>query len=182
MDGNLEGAQHADVEVTAAHHREAVCVVEIAATRQQGNRLLSGVDQFPVFLAGGRCGAHAQQAILALQEYLTLGGKVVRNLGGQSDAKVDVGALWNVAGDAGGHLVAVETVHCALSFQAAVVRVADPAPAGAISTTRWTKMPGVTTTSGSMSPSGTIHETWAMVVLAAIAMIAPVHYGDLKSR
>ncbi len=40
-------------------------------------------------------------------------------------------------------------------------------------TTRSTKMPGVTTASGSSDPSGTISSTCTIVVEAAAAMIGP---------
>ena len=43
----------------------------------------------------------------------------------------------------------------------------------AAATTRFTKMPGVTTVSGSMDPSGTISSTCAIVIVAAEAMIGP---------
>jgi hypothetical protein len=72
---HLERAEHADVEVAAAHHREAVGVVEERAARQQRHRLLAGVDQVVVFLAGLGRGAHAQDAVLALQDDLAAGGR-----------------------------------------------------------------------------------------------------------
>ena len=50
--------------MAAAHHGEAVGVVEIRATGQQRHGLLASVDQVVVFVAcGGR--AHAQNAVLA---------------------------------------------------------------------------------------------------------------------
>ncbi len=42
-----------------------------------------------------------------------------------------------------------------------------------IRTIRWTKMPGVTTASGSSSPRATILCTVAIVVFAAIAITGP---------
>ena len=47
---HLKGAEHADVEVAAAHHGEAVGVVKVGATGQQRDRLLAGVDEVVVFL------------------------------------------------------------------------------------------------------------------------------------
>jgi hypothetical protein len=51
---HLEGAQHADVEVAAAHHGEAVGVVEERAAGQQRHGLLAGVDEVVVFAAPAR--------------------------------------------------------------------------------------------------------------------------------
>jgi hypothetical protein len=103
---HLEGAQHADVEVAAAHHRERIGMVEVGAAGQQRHRLLAGVDQVFVFLAGRRRRAHAEQAVLAVQEDFAVGRQVVRHLGRQADAEVDVGAFGDVLRHALGHLVA----------------------------------------------------------------------------
>jgi len=56
---DLEGAEHADVEVPAAHHREAVGMVEEDAAGQQGHGLLARVDEVVVFFAFARCRALA---------------------------------------------------------------------------------------------------------------------------
>ena len=45
---NLEGAQDADVEVAAAHHRERVGVVEVRRAGQLGHRHLPRVGEFRV--------------------------------------------------------------------------------------------------------------------------------------
>ena len=75
----------------------------------------------------------------------------------QADAEVDVGALGDVARHARRHLLAVEFFH-----QAAFLSVA------ATFTTRLTKIPGVTTTSGSM--------------LAQLDGLAHLHHGALRRR
>src|SRR5690606_6237522 len=157
MLGHLEGAEYADVQVPAAHHREGIGVVEIRAAGQQRHRLLAGVDQVRVLLPGLGRGAHAEQAVLALEEHFLVGRQVVGDAGRQADAEVHVGALWDVPGDPFGHLFAAQSAHAA-----------PP-----VSTTRCTKIPGVTTASGSSSPSGTTSLTWAMVHLAAIAISGP---------
>jgi len=37
----LEAAQHADIEMAAAHHRERIAMMEIGAALEQGDRLLA---------------------------------------------------------------------------------------------------------------------------------------------
>src|SRR5690606_10390402 len=96
----LEGTEHADVEVAATHHAEAVGVMEIGAARQQGDGLLAGIDQVVVFLTLGRGFAHAQNAVLTVQDDFAVGGKVVGNQGGHADAQVHVRTVGDVAGDA----------------------------------------------------------------------------------
>src|SRR3546814_11683307 len=88
---------------------------------------------------------------------ICFGRQVVGNAGRQADAGVHVGALGDVAGHARGHLVAGRAAH------------ASPP----VETRRCTKMPGVTTDSGSSSPSATTPDTWAMVHAAAIAISGP---------
>src|SRR5690606_20719058 len=104
---DLEGAQHADVQVAAAHHGEGIGVVEERAAGQLGDRLLAGVDQVIVFLALGGRRTHAQHAVLGVQDDFAAGRQVVGHQRGQADAQVDVGALGDVLRDAGGDLVAV---------------------------------------------------------------------------
>ena len=52
--GNLQGAEHAEVEVSAADHREAVRVVEERRTGDDGDLALTGVDQLGVPHSGLR--------------------------------------------------------------------------------------------------------------------------------
>src|SRR3546814_9908316 len=110
-------------------------------------------------------------SVLALQEDFLVGRQVVGNAGRQADAEVHVGALGDVAGHARGHLVAGQAAHAAPPVE----------------TRRCTKMPGVTTDSGSSSPSATTPDTWAMVHAAAIAINGPKlrrseeHTSELQS-
>lgn len=103
--GHLKGTEHANVQVAAAHHRKAVGMVEIGAPLEQGHRLLAGIDQVEVLvtLAGGR--AHAEDAVLALQDHLYPFGQVVGDLRRHAYAEVHVGAVMDVARHAGGELV-----------------------------------------------------------------------------
>ena len=65
---NLECAEHTNIQVSATHHGERIGMMEIATTRQQGDRLLARIDQIPIFLS--RCGRrpHAQYAVFTLQK------------------------------------------------------------------------------------------------------------------
>ncbi|MCY1377511.1 hypothetical protein D9M69_650880 [compost metagenome] len=83
---HLERTQHAEVEVAATHHRERVRVVEVGATRLDRHGLLAGVDQVAVFFARGGRWAHAQQAVLAVQQDFLVCGQVVADKRRQADA------------------------------------------------------------------------------------------------
>jgi len=74
---DLEGPEHADVQVTAAHHGEAVGVVKVGTAGQQRDRLFARVDEVVVFLPCGRRRAHAQQTVLAVQQHFALFRDVV---------------------------------------------------------------------------------------------------------
>jgi hypothetical protein len=69
---DLERAEHAVVEVAATHHPERVGVMEIRRPGQRGHRLLAGVDEIGVLLAGGRSRPHAEQAVLGVQDDLAI--------------------------------------------------------------------------------------------------------------
>src|SRR3984957_7525526 len=66
--GDLVGAEHADVEVSAAHHREGVGVVEVGRARQLGHRDLARVGQVRVDVVAVLGGAHAEHAVLCVQD------------------------------------------------------------------------------------------------------------------
>ena len=83
-------------------------MVEERAAGQQRHRLLAGVDQVGVFLARRRRRAHAEEAVLAVQEDLAVLRQMVGDQRRQADAEVDVRAFGDVARDARGHLVAAE--------------------------------------------------------------------------
>src|SRR5437762_2387936 len=151
-------------------------MVEIRAAGEQADRLLAGVDQVFVFLAGRRFGTDAENAVLAVQDDLAPLRQVIGHQRRQADAEIDVRALGNVARHARGHLIAIELFH-----QAAFLRD------GAILITRCTKMPGVTITSGSSAPSSTVSRTCTTVHRAAAAMIgaklrAVLRYTRLPQR
>src|SRR5437899_350638 len=170
--GDLERTQHADVEMAATHHREAVGMVEVRAARQQGDRLLAGIDQVVVFLAFGGRGAHAEDPVLAVQDDFAADGKVIGNERGLADAEIDDGAVEDVLRDALCELVlgaALVVAHGHAAFLKPPACVATRS----ILTILLTKMPGVTMDSGSISPSSAISCTVAMVRSAAMAITGP---------
>src|SRR5690606_16675905 len=105
---HLVRAEHAHVEVAAAHHGEGVGVVEVGRAGQFGDRLFAGVDEVGVDLVafGGR--AHAEHAVLGVQGDAGVGRQVVGDRGGLADAEVDERAARDVAGDDGGQFRAAE--------------------------------------------------------------------------
>ncbi|KAG1270016.1 hypothetical protein G6F66_013904 [Rhizopus arrhizus] len=134
--------------------------MEERAAGQFGDGLLAGVDQIQVdgIVSGRR--AHAQDAVFAMQHDLAAGGKMGGHQHWHADAQVDVGAFRDVLRDAGGDLVAGQFgAHCC--------------SLASICTTRCTKMPGVTTVSGSSVPSSTTSRTCATATRAALAMMGP---------
>src|SRR5690606_436210 len=157
MTRHLKGPQHADIEMAATHHAKRIGVMEERASGQQCDRLLAGVDEVPVFLSFGRRRAHADDTVFRVQHDLAPFRQVVAHLGGQADAQIDDTAFGDVLGHAGRHLLTIQRCH-----------FCSPT-----ATTRCTNRPGVTMASGSSSPSSTTASTWAMVVLAAVAMMGP---------
>ena len=124
-------------------------MVHIAAAGYQGDRLLAGVDQIPVDLVVARRRPDAENAVLAVQNDLTIGRQKIGNQGRQPDPKVDVGAVGEILRGPPGNLATFER------------HLTPPYLYTGTWTTRSTKMPGVITISGSSSPSSTIWRTWA---------------------
>ena len=89
-------------------------MVEIAAALQEGDVLFSGIDQLGIFFARQRFRPHAQQAVLAMQEHLFVGGQVIGNPGRQANAEVNVSAFGDIAGHALGHFVTGQFLHLGL--------------------------------------------------------------------
>jgi hypothetical protein len=92
--------------VPAADHGEALCTVEHAAARDDGDRLLAGVDDLGVFLALEGIGAHAEQPVLAVQQDLHALGHVVGHQGRNTDAQVHDESVLKFPGRSLGHLFA----------------------------------------------------------------------------
>jgi hypothetical protein len=102
VDRNLEGAQHGNIDVPAAHHRERIGVVEIGATGQQRHMLFTRVDQIIVFLAWRRARAHAQYTVFTVQEHFLV-TQVVGYQRGYANTQVYVGSFENIVGHSLGH-------------------------------------------------------------------------------
>src|SRR5690606_15003288 len=88
-DGDLVGAEDAVVEVAAAHHGEAVGVVEVGGAGEFGDGLLAGVDEVGVDRVVGGERAHAEHAVLGVEGDVLFGAQVVGDEGGRADAEVD---------------------------------------------------------------------------------------------
>src|SRR5512134_526438 len=153
-DRDLKRTEDGEVEVAAADHAERIAVVEIRASGEERHRLLARIDQVLVLLAGRGLGPDAENAVFAVQDDLAPFGQKVGDQRRQADAEVDVGAFRDVARHARRHLLAVELLHQCLTILL-------------------TKIPGVTTCSGSIAPSSTVSRTCTTVHFAAAAMIGP---------
>src|SRR5690606_25189255 len=152
--GNLERAEEREVEMAAADHGEAVAVGEEAAARKQRDRLLRCVDEVAVLLALRRRRPDAEDAVLAVEDDLAPRRDEVGDERRQADAEIDVAAVGDVLRGAPCDLAAAERLHSG----------------SPTSTTRSTKMPGVTIASGSRAPSSTVSFTSTTVRSAAIAI------------
>ena len=142
-------------------------MMEERRARVQRDRLLAGVDQVPVLLAGGRRLAEVEHAVLGVVDHLAPLRLELGDHLGKADAEIDIGAVGQVLRGAPCDLGVGQLVghHFAPSR-----RRASSCCGFATWTTRSTKMPGVTTCSGSISPGATMRLAWTIVVLAAIAI------------
>src|SRR5262249_8444626 len=179
-DRDLERAEHRDVEMAAAHHRERVGVVEERPAGEERHRLLPSVDEVSVLLALRARGPHAEDAVLAVEKNFAVLRQVVADERRHADAEVDVRALGNVLRDALRDLLAGEFGVAHAAVRPDIPRVTLPPAGGRYApvlrgtfTTRVTKMPGVTITSGSSFPSSTVSYTCAIVTFAALAIVGP---------
>ncbi len=72
----------------------------------QRDILLAGIDQPAVDLVRLWRRAHAEHAVLGMENDLALGRHVIGDLQRRADAEIDIPAFGNVAGETRGHLVA----------------------------------------------------------------------------
>src|SRR6185312_1065753 len=164
--GDFERAQERHVEMAAADHQEGIVVVEEGAAGHQRGQALAGIDQVLVLLAGLRRRPHAEDAVLAMEHDLAVGGDEIRHHGGEADAEIDISAVGNVLRGAPRHLATGQRLHGSLLSHT--------------TTTRSTKMPGVTMHSGSSAPKSTTSRTWTAVMAPAIAMTGLKFRADLR--
>ena len=141
--GHLEGAQDADVQMAAAHHRERVGVMKVGRAWQLGHRHLARVDQVGIDVVAVRLGTHAEHAVLGVQHDTTARRKVVGDPGRQADAEVDERAVRDVRRDDARQRVPVDAGQRAHHLPPDIARLRSTR------TTRSTCRHGVTTCSGS---------------------------------
>ena len=151
----------------ATDHREAIGVMEIRTTRPQRDSLLASIHQPRVHLIGCRRRPHAQNAVFRMQNHFAFQRHVIRDHGRNADAKIDEPAFRNVFSDTGGHLLTVKASHGLIPYSLFAQAHAGPR---SMCNTRFTKMPGVWTFSGTISPSSRIWLTCAIVISAAMAI------------
>src|SRR5258707_11481743 len=145
--------------MAAADHQKRVGVMDEAAAGNQRRLVLAGVNHIGVFLAGLRLRTHAEDAVLAVKDHFAPGRHIACRQGRNADAEIDVGAFQQILRGAPCHLFTGQRL----------IGVGGHAWAPT-TTTRSTKMLGVTTASGSISPSSTIWSTSTTVKSAAIAI------------
>jgi len=104
-----KGAEHAHVEVSAAHHRERVRVVEVRRPRQLGYQDLAGVRQVRVDLVVLGRGAFVEHAVLGVQHHSGALGQVVGDQIGLADPDVHIRPVRDVPRYQGGHVVLRQT-------------------------------------------------------------------------
>ena len=136
----------------AADEAEAHRAVDRGRARHGGDEAAAGVGEIRILHALGRAGTEADDAVLGLEEHVDVLRQVMGDQARQPDAEVDQRVRLHLLGDAAGDdLLGVHQK--ALS-------------------NRWvTRMPGVLTESGEMTPTGTIVCGSAMTTSAASAMI-----------
>ena len=94
--------------MAAADQGEAVGMVGIGTARAHGDMLLAGIDQPAVNLVLRRHRSHADQAVFRMEDDFAIHRHMVGDVGGDADTQVDVPALGDVGGQAGGHLLAAK--------------------------------------------------------------------------
>jgi hypothetical protein len=67
-DRDLQGAEHGDVDVPAADHREALRAVEVRGAGERGHRLLGRVDEVGVDLVPAGWRPDAEEPVLRVEE------------------------------------------------------------------------------------------------------------------
>jgi hypothetical protein len=94
---NLVGTHDAEVEVSTPNHREGVCLVKIRGTWEFSDGDLPRINQIWVHLGSFGTRPHAQHAVLCVQDDMRILAEIIGNQRRLTDAKVDVGAGWDIA-------------------------------------------------------------------------------------
>src|SRR6202048_880488 len=154
--------------MAAADHQKRVGVMDEAAAGDQRRQVLAGVNHIEVFLARLRLWTHAEDAVLAVEDHLAPRRHKARRQGRNADGEIDISAVRQILRGAPCHLFTRQSL---MGFGGHA-----RAPT---TTMRSTKMLGVTTASGSISPSSTILSTSTTVKSAAIAITGLKFRADL---
>ena len=80
-------------------------MVEKRAALEQRDGLLAGIDEVVVFFALSGCRAHAENAVLAVQQHLTICWNVVGHQRRHTYTQIDDGTFVNILRDACGNFV-----------------------------------------------------------------------------
>ena len=83
---------------------------------QQGDGLFTRIDQIEVLIRFSRCRAHAQNAVLAVQDDFQTGWQVVGHHGRHANAQIHIGPIGDVLGHQGGDLVFASAGVCHLNL------------------------------------------------------------------
>lgn len=102
---DLKCAEHADVEMTAAHHCEAVGMMKKRTACKQCHRLFASIDQVIVLVARRGGWAYAQDPVLAMQDDFASGGQMVCHHRELPNAEVADGAVKNIESYSRGKLL-----------------------------------------------------------------------------
>src|ERR1039458_6598213 len=180
---DLHRTQDAEVDMAAADHREGVRRREERGAGNDRDGFLSGVDEVGIDLTFRGVRPPAENAVLGLEDDLHALRDEVRDERRHANAEVHVHPVVELGGRAPDDAVPVELRH-PQPFRA--VRRSMRLTRGA-TTTRFTKMPGVSTSSGSSPPGSTSSSTSAIVIRPAVAAIglklrAVFRYTRLPSR
>ena len=84
--------------MAAADHGEAVGVMKVGGAGQRRHGLLAGIDQLGVAFAADGRGAHAEHAILGVEDHVRPAGTNFATSSRDADAEIHVGAVGNVDG------------------------------------------------------------------------------------
>src|SRR3990172_2383441 len=179
---DFDHAQNCYVNMTAAYHGERVGMVEKAHAGLRRDILSAGIDQVYIchflHVIGRDNRAETQRPVFRVVDYChTLWGKA-RHEAGNTDAEVHYGAVEQLPGYPHGNGFAAKALFHPISpllKDCLTLKLRSRwrgKPGSSLtSTILLTKIPGVTTWSGSRSPGSTTWSTSAMVTLAAMAII-----------
>ena len=87
--GDLVGAEHGHVDLSAADQREQVGVMDDRGTRPQGDVLAPGVDQVQILLPRWGERAVADHPVLGMEDDLLVAEIEIRAQGRDADAEID---------------------------------------------------------------------------------------------